>query len=353
MVVGATLQVGVPVAADRFLLDLTPSPRSGSTTSPRPRTPSPTSTSPTPVQTTGPVTMTDALKRGVVLISGTTPSENVAGTGMVISATGEVLTNYHVVRSTESLSVTVASTGRSYPATLVGRDATKDVALLQLKGAQGLTAVTVDRDPVAIGDVVIAAGNANGQGFVSANRGNVLAKDQVIQVKGPTDNDPDERLVGLIETNAPGWPGDSGGPMFDAGSQVLGMTTAGSSARTDDRRVYAIPIASALAVVEAIRSGDESGTVVIGPKAFLGVSVKDSTGALVVSDLEAGGPAAKAGVRVGDTITGLGGTRVSTRGELSTVLDGFEPGSSAPLTWRTASGQQRSGDVTFGSSKLN
>lgn len=351
MLAGAALQWGVPAAVGSLLEDPPATGTPPVTSTPRPR--ASTSARPTPVQTTGEVSMTDGLKRGVVLISGTTPLENVAGTGMVISASGEVVTNYHVVRSTQKLTVTIASTGRRYPATLVGRDATKDVALLQLEGAKGLDVVTFDRDPVNLGDVVVAAGNANGQGFVTANRGNVLATQQVIMVKGPTENDPDERLSGLIETNAPGWPGDSGGPMFDAETQVLGMTTAGSTERSDERRVYAIPITQAMAVVESVRSDDESGTVVIGPKAFLGISVSDSGGALSVSSVDTGGPASKAGLRAGDTVTSVGGVGVATRGELSSALDGYEPGSTTELQWRTASGQQRTGKVTFAPSKLN
>lgn len=309
---------------------------------------------PTPIQTTGSVPLTATLERGVVIVSGATPNETIAGTGMVVDESGLVLTNYHVVRSTQSLNVTISTTGTKYKAKLVGRDATKDVALLQVEGARSLEVVTFDRDPVAVGDVVIAAGNANGQGFVTANRGNVIATDRVIAVKGPTENDPDERLEGLLETNAPGWPGDSGGPMFDATSEVLGMTTAGTTSQgTTERRVFAIPIASALAVVEAIRAGDESGTVVIGPKAFLGVTVKDAASSLTVSTVEPASPASRAGLRAGDTILSVGGQPVASRADLSKVLDGFEPGSQAPMTWRTASGTERSGTVTFGTSKLN
>lgn len=353
VVAGATLQVGVPVAVGSLLTPGSPVTLPGQTPTPLPRRTPSASPRPTPPQTTGPVTMTDALKRGVVLISGTTDSQNVAGTGMVLTASGEVLTNYHVVRSTKTITVTLASTGKTYDATLVGRDATKDVALLKLKGAQGLEVVALDNDPVNIGDIVIAAGNANGQGFVSANRGNILAMDQVIQVKGPTENDPAELLAGLIESDAAGWPGDSGGPMFDAQTEVLGMTTAGSSQKQqEERRVYAIPIAAAMRVVERVRAGDESGTVVIGPKAFLGVSATDEDGVKVLK-VDAGTPAAKVGLRAGVRITALDGKPIGTRAELSTALDGYEPGATATIEWKTASGEARSGQVTFGESKLN
>lgn len=348
-----------------WLERLQPSPRP-TVTSPTPIHPNPLpnpsrspaqSTRPMPEQSVGPVEVTDQLKRGVVLIMGRTPSEGVAGTGMVLTPDGYVLTNYHVVRSTESVTVTIASTGRRHTAKLVGRDATKDVALLKLERATGLEPVTVDTDPVSVGDIVIAAGNANGQGYVTAHRGNVLDLDQQINVKGANVNDPPQRLRGLIETNAPAWPGDSGGPMFDAVGEVLGMTTAGSSSgdgATDDKQVYAVPIREALDVVDKIRRGDESGSVVIGPKAYLGVIVAaDDSSAVVVREVQANTPAAKAGLDAGVTILRLDGKAVRTRAELSDVLDGIEPDTTVSITWTTASGHERTADITPAASPLN
>ena len=312
---------------------------------------------PLPEQSVGPVDVTDDLKRGVVLITGRTPAEGVAGTGMVLTPDGYVLTNYHVVRSTEAITVTIAATGRRHTAELVGRDATKDVALLKLDRASNLDVVTIDSDPVCIGDIVVAAGNANGQGYVSAHRGNILELDRQINVKGANVNDPPQRLRGLIETNAPAWPGDSGGPMFDGEAQVLGMTTAGSSTgdgETEDKQVYAVPIREALDVVDRIRAGDESGTVVIGPKAYLGVIVEaDDSSAVIVSDVQPDTPAARTGLAAGDTILSLDGQRVRTRSELSDVLDTVEPDSTVTITWTTASGHERTAPITPKASPLN
>ncbi|MFV0407697.1 MAG: S1C family serine protease [Propioniciclava sp.] len=292
----------------------------------------PAAPQPSVEQTTGPVSMTESLQRGVVLITGKTPADGIAGTGMVLTAEGLVVTNYHVVRSTEQLTATIASSGERFNATMVGRDATADVALLQLHGAQGLHPVTIDADPVDLGDVAIAAGNANGQGYVSANRGNVQNLDQSIKVRGPAADDPAETLTGLIETNAAAFPGDSGGPMFDADHEVLGMTTAGSDS-DDSTHVYAVPIAQALEVVAKIRAGDESGSVVIGPKAFLGIVVDNGTGGLDVTHVESGTPAWVSGIRQGDRILALDDATVDTRLELSHVLDGLEPGTTTTLRW--------------------
>lgn len=305
----------------------------------------------TPQQTTGPVDVTDALQRGVVLIAGDTASESVAGTGMVLTDDGLVVTNYHVVRSTESLTATVAATGKRFTATVVGRDATADVALLQLSGASGLDTVTIDQDPVSVGDVVVAAGNANGQGYISANRGNVTRMEQSISVQGPAADDPSETLTGLVETNAAAFPGDSGGPMFDAQHEVLGMTTAGTEGE-DAHHVYAVPIADALGIVDQIRAGDESGSVVIGPKAFLGVVVDSSDGHVDVSHVESDSPASRAGLRDGDRILTLNGTPVSTRLDLSHILDDLEPGTQTTITWER-NGTSHDSPLTVAASPVN
>lgn len=313
---------------------------------------SPSSGPGVPEQSVGPFTVTEELRQGVVLISGRTPNEGVAGTGMVLTGDGHVLTNYHVVRSTESITVTIASTGERYDAQMIGRDATRDVALLKLEDARRLDVVRIDDDPVTVGDVVVAAGNANGQGYVTAHRGNVLGLGASIHVRSASPNDPPQRLTGLIETNAPAWPGDSGGPMFDAELDVLGMTTAGSGEDEDGKQVYAVPIRDALAVVDQIREGDESGTVVIGPRAYLGVVVQTDENVQVLR-VEPGTPAAVAGLVEGDVITALDGQQVKTRADLSAALDGIEPDTTVDIAWTTSSGQRRDGTITVTASPVN
>lgn len=355
MSIGSVVRQSVPTPP--AVTTISPAPAATPETSPS-ATASPMSPRATPTQTVGPVPVTVEVTRGVVLISGRTGGQSVAGTGMVLTADGLVLTNYHVVRSTDAITVTPADGGRRHRATLVGRDATKDVALLQIEGAEGLDVVTHDADPVAPGDVVVAAGNANGQGYVTAHRGNVLELGTSIRVRSVSPNDPPQRLTGLIETNAPAWPGDSGGPMYDAEGEVLGMTTAGTSSdesTQEDRQVYAVPIDAAMRVVQQIRAGDESGSIVIGPKAYLGVVVEadDAASQVRVSRVEAGTPAARAGLTPGDVIATVDGQQIRTRSELSNVLDGVEPGQTIAVSWRTADGFDRSGDVTVGASQVN
>lgn len=307
-------------------------------------------------------TVTDDLSRGVVLITVTTSSGEGAGTGMVLTASGQVLTNYHVVEGSTDIEVTIAATGDTYAATVVGHDETRDVALLQLEDASGLDTVAVDDETLAVGDALTAVGNAEGGGELVAASGLVTGLDESVTVTSGTET---ETLTGVIETNAGAVPGDSGGPMFDAEGEVAGMTTAGGQtvavAPGGGRRggatltsvSYAVPIDVALEVVAVIRTGAESGTVEIGPRAYLGVSVGSSTSGLVVSGVESGGPAASAGITAGSVITSVGGTAVSTHAELSALLGEHEPGDKVKVTWTDADGTAHTATLTLGSSPIN
>ena len=108
------------------------------------------------------VPTSDRFKRGVVLIAAEGPSVSSAGTGIVLTADGLIMTNYHVVRSSDTIRVTVASTGRTVTARMVGRDAKRDVALLRVSTRVALEPVTIDTDEVRIADTVFVSGNANG-----------------------------------------------------------------------------------------------------------------------------------------------------------------------------------------------
>nr|NLI49883.1 PDZ domain-containing protein [Propionibacterium sp.] len=331
-----------------------------------------TPAAPTPVQTqpaTSQVTVsgrpdvTDAQSRGVVLINTTTPGGSGAGTGMVIDAAGLILTNYHVVQGSTHVEVTVASTGASYPAVVVGHDAGTDVALLQVD-ATGLATVTLDHDPVAVGDPVTAVGNAQGQEFLTAAAGTVTDTSESVTVSNDSAAG-SETLTGVYVTDAAAEPGDSGGPLFDAQTEVTGMTTAGQQAyvgprsrtRTATVATYAIPIARAMAVVDQIRAGQETAQVRIGPNAYLGVTVGSTgpraTSGVGVTGVAAGTPAAAAGLTAGSTITAIGGAAVTSQAELAAALAGHNPGDKVVVSWRDASGTARSAQVTLGESPVN
>ncbi|MFT3876727.1 MAG: trypsin-like peptidase domain-containing protein [Propioniciclava sp.] len=301
---------------------------------------------------------TAAQSRGVVLINSTMPSGEGAGTGMVLTSSGQVLTNYHVVEGSTSLTATIADTGEQYRATVVGWDAARDVALIQLQDASGLATVTLDDDDLAVGDALTAVGNASGGGKLIAAPGQVTALEQQVKV---SNEGKAENLSGVIATDAAAEPGDSGGPMFDHEGEVAGMTTAGGQTTTAvpgyrGRAVattnvsYAVPIEDAMSVINQIRAGHESGTVRIGPRAYLGVSVASSS--LTVASVADGGPAAGAGLTVGSTITSIDGQAVTTHDELAAALEPREPGQKVALTWLDADGVRHSATVTLGSSPV-
>ena len=153
-----------------------------------------------------------------------------AGTGMVLTSTGEVLTNNHVINGATSISVTDIGNGKTYKATVVGYDKSKDIAVLQLQNASGLQTVNLgDSSTVTVGQNVVAIGNAEGKGGTpSVVTGSVTALNQAITASDDGSSD-SEQLSGLIETNAPIQPGDSGGPLVNSAGQVVGIDTAASS----------------------------------------------------------------------------------------------------------------------------
>jgi S1-C subfamily serine protease len=153
--------------------------------------------------------------------------EQAAGTGMVLTSSGEVLTNNHVIRGATTVKVVVPATGRSYSASVVGYDVSDDVAVLQASGASNLkTASLGSSSTVDVGEPVKAVGNAGGTGRLTSASGTVTGLARAITVNN--DQGGSERLTGLIETNAAVRPGDSGGPLLNAGGQVVGMDTAAS-----------------------------------------------------------------------------------------------------------------------------
>ncbi|PWJ25028.1 trypsin-like peptidase [Branchiibius hedensis] len=191
---------------------------------------------------------------GVVVVEAQLADQNAvaAGTGMVLTSTGLVLTNNHVVEDSDAIRVTIPSTGRTYVATVVGTNATDDVAVLKLANASGLSTVTLDDDhDLATGDTVTGVGNAGGTGSLVAASGTVTALDQQVTTQAEQGT-PSESLTGLIETDAAIQSGDSGGPLLDDEGEVVGMDTAASA--TGRSVGYAIPISTAVTVAKQIVS---------------------------------------------------------------------------------------------------
>jgi len=287
-----------------------------------------------------------------------------AGTGMVLTSSGEVLTNNHVISGATTIKVVVPKTGHSYTARVLGYDRSADVALLQLQGASNLKTVSISSAKLTVGATVTALGNAGGTGSISSATGRVTGLGKTITASD--DQGGVEQLTGLIETNAGVEPGDSGGALVNSRGQVVGMDTAGSTSSgfgfqsISANDAYAIPIAKALTVAHAISSGHASATVHIGATAFLGIEVEPAadygyggqgasvTGALIAA-VVSGGPAASAGLAAGDVITAINGHTVSSPAAISVLVLTKKPGAKLTVTYLDQSGTSRTASVTLGS----
>jgi len=307
--------------------------------------------------TTATTEATDAQQTGVVdidvVLGGT---EQAAGTGLVLTSNGEILTNRHVVQGETAIRVTVPATGRSYSARVVGISTSTDVAVVQLVNASGLATVRTATHAVRVDDAVVGVGNAGGTGGrPTAAAGTVTGVEATIMASDSDGNNP-ERLTGLIETDAAIQPGDSGGPLLDTSNAVVGMDTAGSARGGDG---YAIPIATALSVarsIEAGGSGTQAGagsststrpsTQTSTRRAYLGVAVEDGPSGALIGDVTQGSPAAAAGLEAGDTITSLAGHRVGSVADLASVMASVTPGRRVTVTWIDAAGTAHTGRVT-------
>lgn len=308
-------------------------------------------------------------KQGVVTIVSTldyNESSKSAGTGMVMTSDGEILTNNHVVQGATSIQVTVVSTGKTYTAKVVGTDATNDVAVLKLEDASGLQTVSFgENDTVSAGDTVHSTGNAEGTGSLVTAKGTVLATDQSITVQSESGSGT-ESLKNLIEVSADVVSGDSGGPLRNADGDVIGIITAASSG-TSDTTGYAIPISSALSIASNILDGNESGTIQIGLPAFLGAQISSTgtgsgtgtgtdggtgtgtTGSgVTIAGTVSGSAAAKAGLVAGDTITAIDSKSVTDADSLTSTIQSYNPGDSVKVTYTDANGASKTVTVTLG-----
>jgi S1-C subfamily serine protease len=394
--VAATLAVYHPAPAGSAAAPSAAGPVPGASAVPRPSAPA-GSAAPGSEQA-----LVNAVQPGLVLINTTLQysSEAAAGTGMVINADGLVLTNNHVIDDSTKITATVTSTGRTYPASVVGYDRTGDVALIQLQGASGLRTVPLGNSAsVTNGASVLALGNAEGRGSISPAGGQVTALNQTITASDEGGTAASETLRGMIQVNADVVPGDSGGALVSASGQVIGMNTAGNDVTAPGAQAtgFAIPINTALSVARQIAGGRRSPVVSIGYPPFLGIftgtgpsssplaQAEDQAGQqgfgdgsggfggfngfggggggqqscytsnsdlAIPSDIApvssgtlvdgtiCGGPADAAGLTGGSVITAVNGQPVGAPATLSTILAGLRPGQTIAVTWVSPAGQQ-------------
>jgi S1-C subfamily serine protease len=314
--------------------------------------------------------------------------ETAKGTGFVIdAAAGLILTNNHVIDGATSVTVTPVTSGRSYPARILGYDRADDVALLQVRGVPGLKAVAIGSSArVRVGAPVLAIGNEGGQGGSPTVAPGVISNLDRVIVASDQSSGLSETLHGMMQTSADIRPGDSGGPLAGADGRVIAINTAAGGNTVYSG--YAIPIDQAMPIARQIAASRQGTRVQIGLPAFLGVLLPDSsstsprgqarqelhqtgavsgsgsgctsgdttsapgriapaeTGALVDGVL-CGTPAAQAGLFAGDVITSAGGQAVTSPRSLSAILSRCRPGSQIALAWVAPGGSLHTAAVTL------
>jgi len=276
---------------------------------------------------------------GVVVINTNLRLEDTvaAGTGMVLTSSGRILTNNHVIAGATTIRVVVPNTTHRYGARVVGYDIADDVAVLQLRGAENLRTVAIGSSAsLTVGASVTAVGNSGGFGRLISGRGRVIRLKRSITVQ--SDSGERYRLAGLIETNAALRPGDSGGPLLDSAGRVVGMDTAASPFA---RRAFAIPIATATRVTNQIVSGKASARVHIGATALLGVQVQGTT----IAEVVPGSPAQVAGLKPGDVIISIGGKRVTGAAGITAAVLTHKPGQVVAVVYTDETGRRRTARV--------
>jgi S1-C subfamily serine protease len=267
-----------------------------------------------------------------------------AGTGMVISRSGEVLTNNHVISGATRFKVVNVSTHRRYTATVVGYSVTRDIAVLQLANASNLRTIKLDRSfPLKVGQPVVARGNAEGRGGAPKTaRGRIIALHQQIVAKDESGDS--ETLNDTIATDAPVVPGYSGGPLEDARDRAIGIVTAGST--SGPHRGFAIPIKQALQLAHRITTGKSNAVVHVGPTAFLGVTLENNAGEAQIHSVVQGKAADDAGLAAGDVITSLDSRSISSSTELRQVVLTLVPGKAVSIGWTDANDVPHTGTIT-------
>ena len=283
-------------------------------------------------------------------------SASAAGTGIVMSSDGYVLTNNHVIAGSTSITATDLGNSRTYNATVVGYDRTHDIAVIKLTGASGLKVASFGNSTsVAVGQSVVGIGNAGGRGVPTAAAGTVTALNQSITAQDESAST-SEQLSGLIETDAPIQAGQSGGPLVTTDAKVIGMDTAASagySFSSGGAQGYAIPINQALSIARSITGGHASATVHLGQTAFLGVKLTPSSQAIgtvgaSVSGVVPNSAADTLGLAQGDTITAVDGNQVTSPEGISVALANRHPGDKVAITWSDAQGVSHTAIATLG-----
>ena len=259
--------------------------------------------------------------------------ESGAGSGVIISSDGYILTCAHVVSGASNITVSIGD--KDYPATLVGEDTTSDIAVVKVD-ATGLTPATVgDSDNLKVGESVMAVGNPLGELGGTVTSGIVSALNRSVSIQGSSS----VNTMSLIQMDASVSPGNSGGGLFNMNGELVGVVNAKSSDSDAEGLGFAIPINDAMKVAQDLL---ENGYVTGRP--YMGITYLAVTDAqtaqqlgvnaygIYVADVVKGGPADKAGLKVGDRIVSIDGTEVAQKTDLGTIIQQHSAGDTLSIT---------------------
>ena len=274
--------------------------------------------------------------------------ESGAGSGVIISSDGYILTCAHVVSGASQITVTIGDT--DYTATVVGEDDTSDVAVLKID-ATGLTPATVgDSDSLSVGDSVLAVGNPLGELGGTVTSGIVSALNRSVSIQSTSS----VNTMSLIQMDASVSPGNSGGGLFNMNGELIGLVNAKSSSSDAEGLGFAIPINDAIQVAQdLLENGYVSGRPYMG---ITYIAVTDAQTAaqfnvnaygVYVVDVVQGGPADKAGLKVGDRIVSIDGTEIAQKDDLGTLMQQHTAGDTLSITV-ARDGQMQTVSLTLG-----
>ena len=274
--------------------------------------------------------------------------ESGAGSGVIISSDGYILTCAHVVSGASQITVTIGDT--DYTATVVGEDDTSDVAVLKID-ATGLTPATVgDSDSLSVGDSVLAVGNPLGELGGTVTSGIVSALNRSVTIQGTSSTN----TMSLIQMDASVSPGNSGGGLFNMNGELIGLVNAKSSSSDAEGLGFAIPINDAIQVAQdLLENGYVSGRPYMG---ITYIAVTDAQTAaqfnvnaygVYVVDVVQGGPADKAGLKVGDRIVSIDGNEIAQKDDLGTLMQQHTAGDTLSITV-ARDGQMQTVSLTLG-----
>ena len=274
--------------------------------------------------------------------------ESGAGSGVIISSDGYILTCAHVVDGASTITVTIGD--KDYTATLVGEDTTSDIAVIKID-ADGLTPATVgNSDSLKVGQSVMAVGNPLGELGGTVTGGMISALNRSVTIQGSSS----VNTMSLIQMDASVSPGNSGGGLFNMNGELVGIVNAKSSSSDAEGLGFAIPINDAIKVAQELL---ENGYVTGRP--YLGITYLAVTDAQTASQLGVnaygvyvvevvkGGPAEKAGLQAGDRIVSVDGTEIASKDDLGTLMQKHAAGDTLSITI-ARDGQMQTVNVTLG-----